>query len=50
MFAIIVQAIAALAALMVCGFVIHLLFSPWLLLAAAAIAAAIKLRPSGSRR
>ncbi len=30
MFAIIVLAIAALVALMVFGFVIHVLFSPWL--------------------
>jgi len=46
MFAIIVLAVAALVALMVFGFAIHVLFSPWLLLAAVAIVAWIKFRPS----
>jgi hypothetical protein len=50
MFAIIVLAVAALVALMVFGFAIHVLFSPWLLLAAIAIVAWIRFRPSRSRR
>ena len=50
MFAIIVLAVAALVALMVFGFAIHVLFSPWLLLAAVAIVAWIKFRPGRSRR
>jgi len=37
-------------ALMVFGFVVHVLFSPWLLLAAVGIVAWIKFRPSRSRR
>jgi hypothetical protein len=35
---------------MVFGFAIHLLFSPWLLLAVVAIVAWIKFRPGRSRR
>jgi hypothetical protein len=35
---------------MVFGFVIHVLFSPWLLLAAVALVAWIKFRSSRSRR
>jgi hypothetical protein len=50
MFAIIVLAIAALVALMVFGFAIHLLFSPWLLLVAVAIVAWVRFRPGRSRR
>ncbi len=50
MFAIIILAVAAFVALMVFGFVLHLLFSPWLLLAAVAIVAWVKFRPSRSRR
>jgi hypothetical protein len=47
MFAIIVLAVVALV---VVSFAIHVLFSPWLLLAAVAIVAWIKFRPSRSRR
>jgi hypothetical protein len=50
MFAIVVLAIAAIIALMVFGFALHVLFSPWLLLAAVAIVAWIKFRPGRSRR
>jgi hypothetical protein len=50
MFAIIILAVAALVAMMVFGFVVHVLFSPWLLLAAVGIVAWIKFRPSRSRR
>jgi hypothetical protein len=50
MFAIIVLAVAALVALIIFGFAIHLLFSPWLLLAAVALVAWFKFRPSRSRR
>jgi hypothetical protein len=49
MFAIIVLAVAALVALMVFGFVIHVLFSP-LLLVAVAVVAWIKFRPGRTRR
>jgi hypothetical protein len=49
MFAIIVLAVAALVVLMVFGFAIHVLFSPWLLVAVA-IVAWIKFRPRRSRR
>jgi ABC-type iron transport system FetAB permease component len=49
MFAIIILAVAALVALMVFGFVLHVLFSPWLLLAAVGVVAWIKFRPSRSR-
>jgi hypothetical protein len=50
MFAIIVLAVAALVALIIFGFAVHLLFSPWLLLAAVAVVAWVKFRPSRSRR
>ena len=50
MSAIIVLAVAALVALMVFVFAIHVLFSPWLLLAAVAIVAWIKFRPGRSPR
>jgi hypothetical protein len=49
MFAIVALAIAALVALMILGFAIHLLFSPWLLLAVA-IVVFIKFRPRRVRR
>jgi ABC-type iron transport system FetAB permease component len=49
MFAIVILAVAALVALMVFGFVLHVLFSPWLLLAAVGVVAWIKFRPSRSR-
>ena len=50
MLAVIVLAVAAIVALMVLGFAIHLLFSPWLLLVAVAIVAWVKFRPGRSRR
>jgi hypothetical protein len=50
MFAIIVLAVAAFVALVLFGLAIHLLFSPWLLLAAVAIVAWVRFRPSRSRR
>ena len=40
----------AIVALMIVGFAVHLLFSPWLLLVAVAIVAWVKFRPRGSRR
>ena len=49
MFAIIVLIVAALVALMVLGFAIHLLFSPWLLLAIGVVLL-IKFRPRRSHR
>ena len=49
MLAFIALALAALVALTVLGFVLHVLFSPWLLLVAIAIVAWIKFRPSRSR-
>jgi len=42
---IIALVLVAILALIVGGFVLHLLFSPWLLLAAVAIVAWIKFRP-----
>jgi len=50
MFAIIALVLAAIVALTVLGFVLHVLFSPWLLLVAVAIVAWIKFRPSRSRQ
>ena len=49
MLAIIALVLAALVALTVLGFVLHILFSPWLLVAVA-IVAWIKFRPSRSRQ
>jgi hypothetical protein len=49
MLAIIVLAALALVALTVLGFALHLLFSPWLLVAVA-ILAWIKFRPGRSHR
>jgi hypothetical protein len=49
MLAIIVLVLAAIAALTVLGFVLHILFSPWILLAIA-IVAFIKFRPRRSRQ
>ena len=49
MFAIIVLVLIALVALTVLGFAVHLLFSPWLLVAIA-IVAWIKFRPRRSHR
>jgi hypothetical protein len=48
MLAIIVLALAAIAALSILGFALHILFSPWLVLAVA-IVAFIKFRPRRSR-
>jgi hypothetical protein len=48
--AIIVFALIALVALTVVGFAVHLLFSPWLLVAIIGIVAWIKFRPASSRR
>jgi hypothetical protein len=50
MFGIIAVAVLALVALIVLGVVVHLLFSPWLLLVAVAIVAWIKFGPRRSRR
>ena len=50
MLAFIALALAALVALTVLGFVLHVLFSPRLLLVAIAIVAWIKFRPSRSRQ
>jgi hypothetical protein len=50
MFAIIALVVAAIVAFAVLGFVLHILFSPWLLLAAIAILAFIKFRPGRSQR
>lgn len=49
MLAIIVLVLVAIAALSIVGFVLHILFSPWILLAIA-IVAFIKFRPRGSRQ
>ncbi len=46
MLAIIALVVAALVALTVLGFVLHVLFSPWLLLVAVAVVVWIKFRPS----
>jgi hypothetical protein len=48
--AIIALVLAAIVALTVLGFVLHVLFSPWLLLVVVAIVAWIKFRPSRSRQ
>ncbi len=48
--AIIALALIALVALTVLSFAVHVLFSPWLLLAAIAILAWIKFRPRHSHR
>jgi hypothetical protein len=47
---IIVVALIALLALVVLGVVVHLLFSPWLLLVAVAVLAWIKFGPRRSSR
>jgi hypothetical protein len=49
MLAIIALALAVLVGLAVLGLAVHLLFSPWLLVAAVAVFAWVKLRPRGSR-
>jgi hypothetical protein len=50
MFGIIAVALLALVAFIVLGVVVHLLFSPWLLVVAVAIVAWIKFGPRRSRR
>jgi hypothetical protein len=45
MFAIIALVALAILAVVVLGAVVHLLFSPWLLLAAVAVVAWVKFRP-----
>lgn len=49
MLAIIALALAAIAALTIVGFALHILFSPWIVLAVAIIAF-IKFRPRRSRQ
>ena len=49
MFAIIALVLAAIVALTVLGFALHILFSPWILVAIA-IVAWIKFRPRSSRQ
>ena len=49
MLAIIALVLVAIAALSILGFALHILFSPWILLAIA-IVAFIKFRPRGSRQ
>ena len=48
--AIIALVLIAVVALAVVGFAVHLLFSPWLLVAAIAVLAWVKLRPRRSGR
>jgi len=48
--AIIVLVLIAVLALAVLGLAVHLLFSPWLLVAAIAVLAWVKLRPRRSGR
>jgi len=50
MLAIIALVLVAIVALAVLGFAVHVLFSPWLLVAAAGIAAWIIFRPRRSRQ
>ena len=50
MLAIIALVVIAIVALAVLGAVVHILFSPWLLLVAVAVLAWIKFRPSRSHR
>jgi hypothetical protein len=47
---IIALVLLAVVALIVLGFVVHLLFSPWLLVAAVAIVAWVKFGPRRARR
>ena len=49
MLALIALVLAAIAALTIVGFALHILFSPWILVAIA-IVAWIKFRPRGSRQ
>jgi hypothetical protein len=48
MFGIIALALAVIVALIVLGAILHLLFSPWLLVVAIAVVAWIKFRPRRS--
>jgi len=48
--AIILLAFVAIVALSIVGFVVHALFSPWLLVAAIAVIAWVKFGPRRSRR
>jgi hypothetical protein len=50
MLAIIALVVIAIVALAILGAVVHILFSPWLLLVAIAVLAWIKFRPSRSHR
>ena len=50
MFGIIAFVLVALVALSIVGFALHLLFSPWLLVAAIAVLAWLRFRPSRSHR
>jgi hypothetical protein len=50
MLAIIALVLAAIVALTVLSFAVHVLFSPWLLLVAVGVLAWIKLRPRRSRQ
>ena len=50
MAALIAIALVVIVALMVLGFVLHLLFSPWLLVVAIGVLAWIKFRPRRSRQ
>ena len=50
MFAIIVLILFALVALAVLGFAVHVLFSPWLLLAVIGVLAWVKFGPRRSRQ
>ena len=48
--AIIALVLITIVALIIFSFAVHILFSPWLLLAAVALVAWIRFRPSRSRR
>jgi hypothetical protein len=50
MLAIIALVLIAIVALTVLGFAVHILFSPWLLLAVIGIVALVKFRPGRSRQ
>ena len=50
MLAIIAFILVAIVALAILGAIVHILFSPWLLLVAVAVLAWIKFRPSRSHR
>jgi len=50
MLAIIALVVIAIVALAILGAIVHILFSPWLLLVAVAVLAWIKFRPSRSHR